>query len=118
MLLFLIRIFGFVSIPTMSCRKRKIIKIENDEEIDSYPHILREPLFDPQIPLGDVDPSCLKSVLRQPTPETSLSSDGNKLNRNSSEQALSLDETPRSIVWRTRWARSTILGLPSATTIS
>lgn len=62
----------------MSQRKRKIIEIENGEKIDSYPHIVREPLFDPQIPLNDVDLSSLKSVPRQPIPEASSSSYGNE----------------------------------------
>lgn len=75
-------------------RKEKIIEIKSDEERDSYPYILRKPLFDPEIPVGDIGPSSIRSVLRQPTPEASSSSEGNELNMNNSEQALSLDETP------------------------
>lgn len=50
----------------MTNQKGKIIEVESDEEVDYYPHMLREYLLDPQIPLSDVGPFSIENVLMQP----------------------------------------------------
>lgn len=61
----------------MSNKKGKIIEVESDEEVDSYPHMLREYLLDPQIPLSNVGPSSIENVLMQPSLEATPSPYGN-----------------------------------------
>ena len=50
----------------MSKRRGKIIEVESNEEIDSYPHLLRETSLNPQISPSDVGPSQSKETLRFP----------------------------------------------------
>lgn len=51
----------------MSKRRGKIIEVESDKEIDSYPHLLRETPLNPQISPKDVGPSQSKETLRFPS---------------------------------------------------
>ena len=54
----------------MSRWKGKIIAVESDEEIDSYPNLLRP--TDPQNPSSNVGPSSNMVTLKYPQPEAVL----------------------------------------------
>lgn len=54
-------------LPTMLKRRGKIIEVESDEEIDSYPYLLKETPLNPQISPSDVGPSQSKETLRFPS---------------------------------------------------
>lgn len=93
---FLFKCLDFVSISIISKRKEKITEVESKDELDFYPNMLRGPLFDSQIPLDDVGPSSVKSILRKTTLEISSSSDDGESNRNSSEGVSNSGETSSS----------------------
>ncbi|XP_024041980.1 uncharacterized protein LOC112099112 [Citrus clementina] len=57
---------------TLSRRRGKLIVDESDEEIDSYPNLLRP--TDPQHPCSSVGPSYNRDTLEYPRPETILPS--------------------------------------------
>lgn len=52
----------------MSKRRGKIIVVESDEKIDSYPHLLIETLTGPQISPDNVGPTSNMDILEYPRP--------------------------------------------------
>ena len=85
--------FFLQKISSMSKRKGKIIEIESDEEIDSYPFLLKETPLGPQIPSSDVDPYNSKNTMRQLQLEITLPPSGHEPNGGNDEQTSGSGES-------------------------
>lgn len=77
----------------MSKRRGKIIEVESDEEIDSYPHLLRETPLNPQISPSDVGPSQSKKTLRFPSLVGTQPLSGHEHSRDNSGRASGSGES-------------------------
>lgn len=75
-------------------RKGKIIVVESDDEIDSYPNLLRA--IDPQNPSSNVGPYSRKNTIRYSQPEAIQPPYDCELNRNRGGQAYSSGENRSS----------------------
>lgn len=80
----------------MSKWKGKIFEIESDEEIDSYPFLLKETPLGPYIPSSDVGPYSSKNTMRQPQLEITPPPSGQKPNGGNDEQTSGSSESRSS----------------------